>query len=82
MGVRTQTKVRTLNDKGKGLIQRACPYGRAGEMALMGKGGSKGKGDLQGIEASQPIYQANWMPFSNPCEACRRNNPVITETKK
>ena len=40
-GVRTQTKMRTPNDKGKGLIQRACPYGRAGEMALMGKGDSE-----------------------------------------
>ena len=48
MGVRTQTKMRTPNDKGKGLIQRACPYGRAGEMALMGKGNfSKGKGAIQ-----------------------------------
>ena len=39
--------VRAPNDKGKGLIQRACPHGRAGETALTGKGktrNGKGKG--------------------------------------
>jgi len=42
--------VRAPNDKGKGLIQRACPHGRAGETALTGKGktrNGKGKGAVQ-----------------------------------
>lgn len=56
MGVLTQTKMRTPNDKGKGLIQRACPYGRAGKMALMGKGAVKERTKCKGVR------QATFIP--------------------
>ena len=65
------------NDKGKGLIQRACPYGRAGEMELMGKGNSnQGKGDLQRTDRRYrwPAQIPGWR---YPCVVQERASGIV-----